>query len=1126
MDVGDWLRNIDLGQYEGAFRDNEIDEEVLRSLTAEDLKDLGVVIVGHRRRMLTAIAELSAMAPTPDAATGGGASPPPAAEKAETVEAAAERRQLTVLFCDLAGSTAMSAHLDPEDMREVIRAYQDCCAGVIAHFDGFVAKFMGDGVLAYFGFPQAHEDDAERAVRAGLELVDAVAKLETRAGEPLKARIGVATGVVVVGDLVGEGSAQERAVVGDTPNLAARLQALAAPGGVLIADLTRRLLGDAFELESLGPQEVKGFATPVGAWAVLRDARAESRFEASRSSRMTPFVGREPEVASLIERWRDACAGEGKVALLSGEAGIGKSRILATLRERVADERHVTIRYQCSPHHLNDAFYPIVSQIWRAAEFVAEEPAAARLEKLEAMARRSRVELRDVVPFVASLCSVPFEERYGPLEKSPAEQKERLIGALLALFEGLAKDAPVLALLEDAHWIDPSSLEVFSRLIDRAPGLRALLVVTFRPEFAPPWIGPAHVHSLALGRFGRRHALAMIDCVAQRKALPAEVLEQIVAKTDGVPLFVEELTKTVLESGLLREENGSYLLASALTPLAIPSTLQDSLMARLDRLAPVKEIAQIGATIGREFSHDLLEAVSPVQGASLQEGLVQLMAAGLVFGHGKPPRATYTFKHALVQDTAYATLLKSRRQQLHQRIAESLRDRFPERAEREPGVVAHHFTRSGLYEMAIEWWGRAGERAKRRFADREAVESYVNGLALIADLPPCVERDRRELAFRLAMGPALLAVRGYASDEVGRNYDVAGRLAEALSNREAAFTSTRGLWHYFYDRGELDRALALAERLDAIASQDASAEKKGLALRAVGSTLMNKGEFVRATEVFERCIAESGDAPLGANLARHGEEPQIVALQYKGWSLAVRGLTDSGLAASEAALSLARRMNFPLMVAFASSILGQVRILRREFRLCAALAKEQIEYCAEQGLVFWSAAFEIQHGLALACGASDLTGLAQLKSGIDAWRKTGAALHIPTWSSHLGEAALCVGDLSCAEAALADGVETANRHGDVFAFAELQRLVGRLCVRRSRPEEARRAFEEAMQIARRQGAGTYLLRAGRDLAQFLADDGHAAEALNLLTPIVEGALEHRTGLDIQEAEALRSALSA
>src|SRR5271165_7106295 len=549
MDVAVWLRSLGLEQYETLFRENDIDAEVLSDLTDGDLEKIGVSL-GHRKRLLRAVEALSSPAPAL----------PPAAIAIPRVADVAERRQLTVMFCDLVGSTAISARLDPEDMREVIRAYQDACSGAVARYDGFVAKFMGDGVLAYFGFPRAHEEDAERAVRAGLDIAAVVAKLDTRAKESLKVRIGIATGIVVVGDLVGQGPAQEQAVVGDTPNLAARLQGLARPGSVVIAESTRRLLGGAFELKPLGPQTLKGFDTAVSAWVVLREAENVSRFEASRSQGMTPFVGREHEVAMLLDRWRDAVEGEGQVALLSGEAGIGKSRVLATLSERIGDEPHVRVRYQCSPHHVNNAFFPIASHIWHAAGFVTGEPPAARLDKLEAMIARSGLDARDNAPFLAALLSIPDEGRHPPLEIAPAEQKERTIAALLALFEGLTKDAPVLALLEDAHWIDPTSLDVFSRLIDRLPALRALLIFTFRPEFAPPWVGRAHVVSLQLSRFGRRQALAMVDRITGGKALPTEVLDQIVAKTDGVPLFVEELTKTVLESGLLREEHGAYIL--------------------------------------------------------------------------------------------------------------------------------------------------------------------------------------------------------------------------------------------------------------------------------------------------------------------------------------------------------------------------------------------------------------------------------------------------------------------------------------------------------------------------------------------------------------------------------------
>ena len=562
--VTDWLEKLGMSEYAQRFAENDIDTSVLRDLTDQDLKELGVSL-GHRRKMLRAIAELEG---------GVAASPPPASTELNARETA-ERRQVTVMFSDLVGSTALSTSMDPEDLREVIAAYQKCVAETVQRFGGFVAKYMGDGVLVYFGYPQAHEDDAERAVRAGLDIAAVVAKLETRANEKLKVRIGIATGIVVVGDLVGRGSAQEQAVVGETPNLAARLQTLAEPGSLVIAEATRRLLGGAFELKALGSQVLKGFGAAVPVWAVLREAENVSRFEAARSVGLTPFVGREHEIALLIDRWRDAVKGEGQVTLLSGEAGIGKSRIVAVLREQIGDEPYVTMRHQCSPHHVNDAFYPIASQISHAAGFASGELAAARLGKLEAMIARSALDAREVAPLLASLLSIPVEGRYPQIEMAPSEQKEHTIAALIALFAGLAKHGPVLALLEDTHWIDPSSLDVFSRLIDRLPDLRALLVVTFRPEFAAPWVGLAHVASLQLNRFGRRHAIAMVDRVTGGNALPAEILEQIVAKTDGVPLFVEELTKTVLESGVLREEDGRYVLASALTPLAIPSTLQE-----------------------------------------------------------------------------------------------------------------------------------------------------------------------------------------------------------------------------------------------------------------------------------------------------------------------------------------------------------------------------------------------------------------------------------------------------------------------------------------------------------------------------------------------------------------------
>src|SRR3984893_1590224 len=667
MDVGTWLSGLGLSRYEAVFRESAIDADVLTELTDQHLKDLGVAL-GHRLRMLRAIRELAGDAPVK--------------RSSAKPQDAADRRQLTVMFCDLVDSTALTAQLDPEDMGDLLRAFQRAVAAAVTRFDGHVAKWTGDGASVYFGYPRAHEDDAERATRASIALVEAVGKLRRERGIALEVRIGISTRLVVVGELIGEGEARERGVVGDTPNLAARLQTLAEPGTVVVSESTRRLLGRHFGLAPLGLLELKGFKSPVPAWQILRVSENVSRFEASRSEAMTPFVGREQEIALLISRGRRATRVEGQVVLLSGEAGIGKSRILAALRERIGDERHLALRYQCSPHHGNDAFHPVIGQIWRSAGFVSGEPAAARLDKLETMILSAGLDVGEFVPYLASLLAIPTEGRYPALEMSPSEVKERTIAVLIAMVVGIAKSVPVVMLLEDAHWIDPTSLDLTSRLVEKVQDLAVLIVMTARPEFVAPWIGRRHFTAVALNRFERSQVVTMIDRIMSSRALPDEVLDQIIAKTDGVPLFVEELTKSVLESGLLREENGAYVLAAALTPLAIPSTLHDSLTARLDRLSPIKEIAQIGAAIGREFSYDLLEAVSPIGGQTLQNALQQLMETELIYGRGTPPKASYVFKHALVQDVAYGSLLRSRRQRIHADIARALEEPLADQGDR------------------------------------------------------------------------------------------------------------------------------------------------------------------------------------------------------------------------------------------------------------------------------------------------------------------------------------------------------------------------------------------------------------------------------------------------------------
>jgi class 3 adenylate cyclase len=667
------------------------------------------------------------------------------------------------MFCDLVGSTALSARLDPEDMREIIRAYHRCCAEVINQAGGFVAQFVGDGVLAYFGYPQAHEDDAERAVRSALTLTEDVAKLRTSHATMVQIRIGISTGLVVVGDLIGDGAAQEQAVVGETPNLAARLQALAEPGQVLISQSTRRLTGGLFEYRDLGRVTLKGLSDPVQAWQVKGSSAVQSRFEAQHGSTLTPLVGRDEELELLLRRWQQAKTGDGSVVLISGEPGIGKSRLAQTLLERLSDEPHARLRYFCSPHHQDTALFPTIAQLERAAGLRRDDSDGQRLDKLEAVLAQAINDLGEAVPSLAALLSIPIGDRYPPLHLTPQKRKEKTLKALMAQVEGLAARRPVLMVVEDAHWIDPTSLELLDLTVDRVPSVQVLLIITFRPEFTPPWIGRSHVTSLILNRLPRRQRAEMVAGVTEGKALPREITNQIVERTDGIPLFIEELTKAVVESGELAAEGDHYTVKRSMSPLAIPTTLHASLLARLDRLAPVREVAQIGAALGRQFSHELISAVAPMPQKQLDDALAQLVGAELVFRRGTPPDAEYTFKHALVQDAAYSTLLRKRRQHLHRCIVVAVESQFPEIATTEPARLARHCSEAALSEKAANYWLKAGQQAMARSAMSEAAAQLIKGLDALGALPESVARQQQELDLRLALGRALMATQGWAA---------------------------------------------------------------------------------------------------------------------------------------------------------------------------------------------------------------------------------------------------------------------------------------------------------------------------------------------------------------------------
>jgi class 3 adenylate cyclase len=731
MDVGGWLRRLGFEQYEAAFRENEIDDTVLPRLTAEDLRELGVGSVGHRRKLLDAIAALRA-----DASLKA----PPSEHLpsiGRSAKDAAERRQLTVMFCDLVGSTALSARLDPEDTREIIGAYHRCCAEQITKAGGFVAKYMGDGVLAYFGYPQAHEDDAERAVRGALALIEAVPTIRTAQDVALQVRVGVATGVVVVGDLIGEGAAQEQGVVGETPNLAARLQALADPAQVVIAQSTRRITGGLFEYRDLGRVTLKGLAERTQAWQVIGGSTLESRFDAQHGAALTPLVGREEELELLLRRWQRAKAGEGSVLLVSGEPGIGKSRIVEALFERLGTEPYTRLRLFCSPHHQDAALYPTITQLERAAGFRRDDTDEQRLDKLEVLLARATNDLNEAAPLLAQLLSVPTEGRYPALDLSPQKRKERTFKALIAQVAGLAVRRPAVMVCEDVHWIDPTSLELLDLIVDQVQSLPMLLIITFRPEFTPSWVGRPQVMLLSLSRLPHRQAAEMLLRLTGGKPLPTEVADQIVDRTDGVPLFIEELTKAVVESG---------------------------------------ELADAG-------------------------------------DHRGP------------------------RQHLHARIALALEERFPETAETQPELLAHHFTEAGRAERALSWWRRAGERARERSANLEAVRHLGKALDLLGSLPETPARLDEELALRMAIAVPLIATKGYASPEVETAYQAARDLCRRLGRPPAdLFRALRGLWNCYAVRGELQRARNLAEELARLAEAQEQPLWRALSGRALGTS--------------------------------------------------------------------------------------------------------------------------------------------------------------------------------------------------------------------------------------------------------------------------------------------------
>ena len=1120
VDVSRWLAKQGLEQYAEAFVANAIDGDILRTLSDDDLKELGVQALGHRRKLLAAISLLSEDRRT---------TRPPEDGQTRTVgpTGVAERRQLTVMFVDLVGSTELSARLDPEDMGDVIRAYQGACTEVVERWGGHVAKYMGDGVLAYFGFPQAHEDEAERAVRAGLAIIAALAGLETPAGASVAARVGIATGLVMVGELIGEGAAREQTVVGETPNLAARLQALAAPGSVVISQATRHLVGGLFELADLGRQRLKGFAEPLAAWRVEGEGRAEGRFEALHGERLTPLVGREHELGILLERWAWARQGEGQVVLLSGEPGIGKSRLVRVLRERLGDEPYTPLSHYCSPYHTNSALHPVIGLLERATRLDRDDPPEQQLAKLEAVLARSSDRLDEVVPLLAALLGLPTNERYPALTLTPEMQKRRTLQALVEQLAGLATQQPVLALYEDVHWIDPSTLELLALVIARIRQLPVLVLITFRPEFQAPWTGQAHVTMLTMSRLGRRQGADLVARVTGDKPLPAAIVEQIVARTDGVPLFVEELTKTVLESGLLADAGDHYELSGPLPPLAIPTTLHDSLMARLDRLAPVKEVAQIGAVIGREFSHELLAAVAPMSTNLLGDALEQLVNSELVFRRGAPPDATYSFKHALVQDVAYSSLLKSRRQQFHGRIAHVLEERFPETAATQPELLAHHFTEAHQIERAVGYWLKAGERAAARSANLEAIRHLTRGLEALETLPESPERDRRELAFQIAIGTPLIAVHGYSATQTGAAFSRARALCERLGEAEPLVATLSGEFVYYFVRGDYPVMRRLADEARQVSERLPNPVVRLASHRLAGITAMHFGAFSEARSEFEAILGLYDASEHRSQPVHYVHDPKVSALTYLAPVLWILGFPEQARRSSVAAFRCAAELDQANLTAhvhnFAGAgldeLLGDVSAVRGH-------ADSIIQLADRHNLGYWRLNGLILRGWAMVREGAAEPGIALMRQNASDRAALGVGWYQSRYLCMLAEAYARLGQAEPGLRAMAEAKDLVARNDEHLWEAELDRVEGALLkVQGASEPEIEACFARAVAVTRQQGAKSLELRAAGSLAGLWRDQGRHAEARDLLAPIYGWFTEGFDTADLIEAKELLDALA-
>jgi len=1099
--ISEWLQSLALDQYTQVFADNDIDFGLIGRLSEQDLKELGVSSMGHRKKLLAAIEEL-------DDATIAAASSLPTTQRLPSDSS--ERRQLTVMFCDLVGSTALSQKLDPETLRELMRSYQQSCGAVIDQYDGHVAQYLGDGLMTYFGWPRAHEDDAERAVRASLNILEAIKAIEP----PLQVRIGIATGPVVVGETGAGDASVPKMAVGETPNLAARLQALATPDTVVIAPTTRHLISGTFEIADLGLKALDGIENEIRAFRVVGEIAVESRFDAQNTGRLTGFIGRDSETAILLDRWDQAREAEGQVVLLSGEPGIGKSRLVQEFREKISDQPKTNMRYQCSPHHNNSSFYPIIQQLERVAKFARGDTTDVKLDKLEEVLAQSAHENGDVTPLIASMMALPAD-RYAPIDLSVQRLKERTIEALAERIVALSVSTPVLITFEDVHWADPTTLDVITMVVNRIQSHPVLLVVTHRPEFESPWSGHGHVTAHSLNRLSRRRGHEMVLMVTGGKPLPATVVDEIVARTDGIPLFVEELTKTILEANFLRDSGDAYVLDGPLPKMAIPNTLQDSLTSRIDHLAEAKDVAQIGACIGREFSYEMVAAVSSMTGKQLHTSLEQLMNSELISVRGTPPDSQYIFKHALIQEAAYQRLLKSKRQQFHQAIATELEDRQRQGQAIAPETLAHHFSGAGIANKAAAYWLEAGRAAMRRSATLEAINFLAEGRGLHEFISPGPDRQQVEFDTLITLGAAYQTAFGWGAKQASQSIAKAMQFVEPFKDLETEAKAENLIGLNLIWQGQIAEAYQRSRKMIAkLETSRGTGAWFGFA-SAIMTADIFYGNFLEAIDISERYIHDSNAGLVRDWTSEIGMD--INALAYLSASTAhwFAGNQDLALKRARQSMETAEEGGHWPSRAIMCIFGGDVFYHARQYAESLRNAEVGRDIAKKHNLEMFRVVAGMFEGRARAALGDLEDGIAQMRNNLDLYRNMGGVTIGQRMEADLAEA------LGRAER-VDEGLEMIQSRPKEQRVQNPQIYIieGDLLRRQKRDHQADSCYRHAIAISQKDQTLSLELRSTLQLARLLRDQNRTDEAYSVLSPVFNRVSEGFELPDLIEAKAL------